>query len=175
MPDPNTVPNLPQQYHQHHHQQQQPPQYQQPYQQQYSPGKSPKRASSFPQSEPEMQHSTAILGSPSKSNWATHQPQGHHPSFASSFPLSNERLSHNHSNAHMDNNHTSNNSSYPTSSGSSQKHHLAPATYAYSFSSTPSIFETLLRESEQQSSAATRGNRVHESMEALQRLTSDVR
>lgn len=150
----------------------QPPQQQSQYQQQqqYSPGKSPMRAASFPpfpQSEPEMQHSTAILDSPSKMSWPNNnsqlygqqQQQGYAPG---PFTLGN-------------NNNSNSGGGMAQAHGSPPKF-LTPVpapTYSYSFSNAPSIFETLLRESEQSSVART-GSKFHEAVESLQRLNAEV-
>lgn len=164
---------------QQQYQYQPPPQHNQnQYQpQSHSPGKSPLRASSFPpfpQAEPEMQHSTAILGSPSKTNWPSNsqspyaQQQSH-----GALPFS---LNNSNSNVGMDQ-HAFNSTTGAYNGGGGSPHKFLTSTaptYSYSFSTAPSIFETLLRETEQNSMART-GSKFYEAVESLQRLNADVR
>lgn len=158
-----------QQQQQYQYQPQQQNQYQQ---QQYSPGKSPMRTAS----EPKMQHSTAILGSPSKMNWSNNSQQyGQQQQNYGAPPFSLN----NNNNMGMDQ-HTFNTGSFNNGGSIGPAHgsppkFLTPAapTYSYSFSNAPSIFETLLRETEQSSMART-GSKFHEAVETLQRLNAEV-
>lgn len=163
-------------------QQQQEQQYQYQ-QQQYSPGKSPMRAASFPpfpHSEPKMQHSTAILGSPSKMNWSNNSQQyGQQQQNYGTPPFSLNSNNNNNNNMGMDQ-HAFNTGSFNNGDGIGPAHGSPPKfltstapTYSYSFSNAPSIFETLLRETEQSSMART-GSKFHEAVETLQRLNAEV-
>lgn len=140
-------------------------------QQHSSPSKSPPRRSwTFPQMEPEMAHAIATLGSPSKASYAASQSYGAQQPQHTMEQQQQQQHSFGQAGGGF---HTSYAVSPPA--GSPQKFLASPppAAYTYSFSSTPSVFETLLRESEQ--SAATRsGSKFHEALESLQRLNVEV-